>query len=396
MVVLDNYPGIISSKQISLILEQLNKCICKVYSSDGSFATGFFCFISYNNKRLPVLIVNNHLLNEEKIKKIENISFELNSEKKIINIKDNRMIYTNKEYDITIIEINPDKDFIYNFLELDENIFKQEQIFLRKSIYTVQCDKRVSFGVLKNIDNYRIIHFCSTERGSTGSPIINLSNGKIIGIHCSSSSKFNYNLGTFLKYPVINFIDKFKGYIISKEKIISKTYSITAKSDNEAQILDFENKNNAIENELKEKNKILEEKIIHLQKLLNNNNQKNYINLDKGNPNEYLDAILKKDKEIEELKLKLSRFPFELGPGEKLMSIIIYSIDQKVHYPIICKKTDKFCNIEIQLYDAYPEYSESINFFTVNGIKINRNKNLDDNKIKNHDIIVLNKMGYYG
>ena len=343
-----------------------------------------------------MLIVNNHLLNEEKLKKNENISLELNNEKKIINIKYNRIIYTNKEYDITIIEINPDKDYIYNFLELDERIFLNEQLFIPKSIYTVQCDKRVSFGILKNIDNYRIIHLCSTEKGSTGSPIINLSNGKIIGIHCSSSFKPNYNIGTFLKYPVLNFIDKFKGYINSKEKIISKTYSIIAKSENEAQIVDFENKNNSIENELKEKNKILEEKIIQLQKLLNNNSQKNYINLDKGNQNEYLYAILKKDKEIEELKLKLSRFPFELGPGEELMSIIICSTDQKVLYPIICKKTDKFCNIEIQLYDAYSEYSESINFFTVNGIKINRNKNLDDNKIKNHDIIVLNKMGYYG
>ena len=397
MVLINDYPGLISHKQISLILEQLNKCICKVYSSGNSFGTGFFCFIPYYNIKLPVLIVNHHLINEEYINKNDNISFELNREKKKINIKDNRAIYSNMKYDITIIEISPDKDFIYNFLELDENIFKEEIIFLKQSIYTIQSDKRLSFGILKNFEDYRIIHLCSTENGSTGSPIMNLSNGKIIGIHCASSMKFKYNIGTFLKYPIQNFIDKFKYYINSKEKCVSKTYSIVTES--ESKILDFENKNNFIENELKiekEKNKILEEKVIQLQKLLNNNNINNIINLDKGNSNQFLEAILKKDKEIEELKLKLSRYPFELAKGEKLMSIIFNSIDQKVNYSIICKNTDKFCNIETQLYDAYPEYSESINIFTVNGNKINRNKNLDDNKIKNNDIIILNKMDYYG
>ena len=397
MAILSGYPGIISFKQILLIMEQLNKCICKVYSYDGGFSTGFFCFIPYNNKKFPALIVNNHLINEDDINIKENISFEFNNENKKINIKDNRIIYTNPKYDITIIEINPDKDFIYNFLDLDKNIFKDKLIFSGQSIYIPQCEKRLSFGIIKGLsdEDDRIYHLCCTDKCSGGSPIMNLSNGKIIGIHLGSSVRKNYNLGTYLNKPILEFFGKFKDYLNSKQKIISKTYSIgegSIISKNEEKILNFENQNKINENELKneiEKNKILEEKIIQLQKLLNNNNNKNNSNLDRGNSNDVLEAILKKDKEIEELKLKLSRFPFELAEGEKLMSIIITSKEQKFHHSIICKNTDNFCNIEIQLYNAYPEYSDSANIFTVNGNRIKRNNSLEENQIKNNDNIVL-------
>ena len=264
--------SLISHEQISLIMEQLNKCICKVYAKEGHRSTGFFCLIPYNNKKLPALIVNNHLIDEQFIKSQENISFELNKEYKKINIKDNRIFYTNREDDITIIEINPDKDFIFNFLELDENIFKEEKIFYRESIYIIQCEKKVSFGKLENIledDKHRKIRYrCSTEGSSGGSPIMNLSNGKIIGIHIGGDKKWGSNFGTFLKNPVEDLIDKFKDYINSKEKIISKIYSIANYSKNGTQILDFDNKNKILENEVKlekEKNMILQDKILQLQ-----------------------------------------------------------------------------------------------------------------------------------
>ena len=166
MVFIKNYPGIISSEQLSFILEQLRKCICKVYRDvdKNSFSTGFFCFIPYNNKKLPVLIVNNHLIDENYIENKGAISLTINeNEKEIkINIKDNRLIYTNEEYDITIIEINPDTDYIYNYLELDKYLFEKENLFFKESIYTIQCDKRVSFGILKEINEYKIRHLCST------------------------------------------------------------------------------------------------------------------------------------------------------------------------------------------------------------------------------------------
>ena len=58
------------------------------------------------------------------------------------------------------------------------------------------------------INNYDIIHLCSTDNGSSGSPIINLENNKIIGIHKQGS--INFNKGTLLKYPLNDFIKNIK------------------------------------------------------------------------------------------------------------------------------------------------------------------------------------------
>ena len=58
-------------------------------------------------------------------------------------------------------------------------------------------------------------------------------------------------------------------------------------------------------------------------------------------------TILEKDKEIKELRIKLSRFPFELKEGEKLMTVNFQSLDQKLKsYSIICKNTDLINNKE--------------------------------------------------
>ena len=41
------------------------------------------------------------------------------------------------------------------------------------------------------------------------------------------------------------------------------------------------------------------------------------------------------------------------------------------------------------LYDKYPKYLESENYFLVNAIKINKQKTLEQNKIKNNDVLTL-------
>ena len=131
---------------------------------------------------------------------------------------------------------------------------------------------------------------------------------------------------------------------------------------------------------LTNKNKELEEKI---------NKQIENINLIKS---ESLKALLNKDNEIEELKIKLSRYPLELNEGEKLISINFKSLDSKLCYSIICKETELFYNIEKKLYEHNKEYYESENYFTVNGMTINKLDSLKKNGIKDNDIIILNKL----
>ena len=145
---------------------------------------------------------------------------------KQIKINDNRKIYTNEKYDTTIIEIIKDKDEIDNFLELDDNIFNEYINVYNKSIYVIQYPKigysqeaSVSYGILKDIqDEYNIIHYCCTQSGSSGSPILNLENNKVIGIHKESSIKFNFNKGTLINFPINEFLNNKNLLFINKQE----------------------------------------------------------------------------------------------------------------------------------------------------------------------------------
>ena len=152
---------------------------------------------------------------------------------------------------------------------------------------------------------------------------------------------------------------------------------------------------NKIIKQLENKNKDYEQKINLLESELNQYKSKKENNEIQNEPKgtqdtKVLNSILEKDKEIKELRLKLSRYPFQLEDGEKLISVIFISSDQKVHYSMICKNTTKFSIIEGKLYEEYKDYEELETYFTVNGKRINRHKSLDDNQIKNNDIIMLN------
>ena len=108
---------------------------------------------------------------------------------------DKRRFYTNRDYDITIIEIlENDNINIDSFLEIDEKKEYPKIFYNKKDIYILQYSKDYvdySNGVIKNIgeDNYSIEHLCSTVQGSSGSPILNLLNFKVIGIHKGTPEK---------------------------------------------------------------------------------------------------------------------------------------------------------------------------------------------------------------
>ena len=102
--------------------------------------------------------------------------------------------------------------------------------------------------------------------------------------------------------------------------------------------------------------------------------------------NEQMDE---KEKIINQYKLKESQFPFEISPGEKIMSIIFISSDQNIIFTLICKNTDIFNFVENKFYEKYTEYKEFDNYFISNGKEINKNESLDENKINNNDIITI-------
>ena len=54
------------------------------------------------------------------------------------------------------------------------------------------------------------------------------------------------------------------------------------------------------------------------------------------------------------------------------------------------KNTEKFNVLENRLFEKFSEYKESENYFTFNGNKINKYMTIDENNIKNGDVILLN------
>ena len=128
----------------------------------------------------------------------------------------------------------PDKDRIYNYMDIDDRYTENSNIIYEKSIYIIQYPLGekvgVSYGIINNIDKYNIEHYCSTNEGSSGSPILDISNNKIIGIHKESLNKVQLNRGTLLIYPINDFIKEYeKNEIeiiikIEKEEINKEIY----------------------------------------------------------------------------------------------------------------------------------------------------------------------------
>ena len=242
------YPSTINYECTKKIMEQMTKNICKIKIGQNQ-GTGFFCKIPFPdiNNMLTVFITNNHVIDEYYLmKKDAKIQLDIKEETDKIEMNlNNRLKYTNEEYDITIIEIK-EEDNIKNYLELDNIIINdilnnknQNKEYEDKTIYIIQYPKgelSVSYGILSKITldkSYNFNHKCGTEKGSSGSPILTLNN-KIIGIHKKSSN--NCNKGTFLNFPLKEFI--------------KLNYKKKNKFDDNYKKMDNINKKNLINNEL--------------------------------------------------------------------------------------------------------------------------------------------------
>ena len=160
---------------------------------------------------------------------------------------------------------------------------------------------------------------------------------------------------------------------ILNDKLSEKEKEIQLLKSNE---IDYINKIKQYENEIQKLKKDNNDLISSIQ---NNDSKDKIISL--------MEELKIKENEIKQLKAK---FPFDLNDGDKLMTIIFSSIEEDLYYTIICKNTDKFNKIENMLYDAYPQYLESENYFIVNGKKMIKSKTIEQNNIKYGEIIIIN------
>ena len=145
--------------------------------------------------------------------------------------------------------------------------------------------------------------------------------------------------------------------------------------------MSLEKKINVLENNIKEIEIKLNEKpnIISEQKL-------NQLGNNSNNNNNEIKKILELKDQINQLK------SYILSPGEKLISIKFVSCDQNINFSSYVKVNDNFTKIENILYNNYPNYREIENYFIANGKKINKYKTIEQNGIKDNDIITLNTL----
>ena len=182
-------PEPVSFKATETILSQMNNCVCRIYINNCEGA-GFFTKIPYKSQLLPVLLTNNHVIGQDDILYNNYFSIYLDNDKKTkrIQLDNNRLMYTNEKFDITIIEIKDNGKLNNKYLELDDEIMNYFQsnkedgfnylsdLYSNKSIYLINYpenkDVVVSYAQPPNFSESEIFHKCSTKKGSSGSPIL--------------------------------------------------------------------------------------------------------------------------------------------------------------------------------------------------------------------------------
>ena len=152
-----------------------------------------------------------------------------------------------------------------------------------------------------------------------------------------------------------------------------------------------------------------ENKIIELTRELNyeKNKNKNLINENnnlKTQINKLNNDIIILNKKIVTLENNLSKNNNELqnynednyiittkNLGDKLLSINFVSIGNQdiCNYSLICENSDLFVRLEERLYQDFPQYKEYETFFKIKTKRIKRFKTIEENNIKNNDIITI-------
>ena len=186
-------------------IKESSKSVCKITIKELNLkATGFFLSDLSKNK---FLVTNNHVISKDIIDSNMTIIIEkYNQDKYDLKLNNNERYIEQfkKPLDITIIKINDLEKLFSNikFFSVDLNYKMGYNIYLKKDIYLLgyPYGKNVTLspGYISNIQNHELFHNCSTDFGSSGSPIILSSNFTVIGIHKAGIIKEKTNVGTFL------------------------------------------------------------------------------------------------------------------------------------------------------------------------------------------------------
>ena len=384
--------------------------ICKIkikYDGMESIITGFFIKIN----SLKYLMTNcQHI----KIESIKNVIIEIWN-KKTMNLSVNgRFIkYYKEPKNIIVFEIK-ESDCIYNdiqFLDYDHEIINKTDysVYKNQNIFTVvyinEEEETCVTGKIIDIDNYEFIHNIKVSNFSSGSPIIlwskNINEIKVIGIYTKGDFFINMNFAIFIDIIIKDLININKDSInkkinSDKEKICNINLNNNSQKENKLIEFPIIIKENSPNNQIfkKSTNMIINQKALLNDKISNeNNNISNNINLSQ-NESQSLNANSINDITSNNSSINLNKKEKNISvlKQEKIIVLKFISSDQCLNYSIVCKSTDKFNLVINRIFDIYPEYIEKKCFFMCNGNVINEYKDIQENKIKNGDTILVNTL----
>jgi len=383
-------------------------CTIKIkYDGMESIITGFFIKIN----SLKYLMTNcQHI----KIESIKNVIIEIWN-KKTMNLSVNgRFIKYYKEPKIIIVFEIKESDCIYNdiqFLDYDHEIINKTDysVYKNQNIFTVvyinEEEETCETGKIIDIDNYEFIHNIKVSNFSSGSPIIlwskNINEIKVIGIYTKGDFFINMNFAIFIDIIIKDLININKDSINKKinsdnEKICNINLNNNSQKENKLIEFPIIIKENSPNNQIfkKNTNMMINQKALLNDKISNeNNNISNNINLSQ-NESQSLNANSINDITSNNSSINLNKKEKNISvlKQEKIIVLKFISSDQCLNYSIVCKSTDKFNIVINRIFDIYPEYIEKKCFFICNGNVINEYKDIQENKIKNGDTIIVNTL----
>ena len=209
-------------------------------------------------------------------------------------IDETRKVFIDEMKDIIIIEIRKGEFSNINSLYLDENIFNKNPESIYKYIYILHFEygkeAKYSTGVIDHFDNIlifdkKILYSCTTQPGSSGGPIINSKNFKVIGVHRGYDNFKGLNFGLFISNAILKFQKEFGNILnnnndnINNNNINNNNININFNFNNNLNNGEVENHDNNMQN-FKKNNIVQNNYIYNNNPNINNvgyNNNKNNI-----------------------------------------------------------------------------------------------------------------------
>ena len=212
-------------------------------NEEGKYTSGMGLLCNIPSKNIKVFITYYHLMNLDFINYGEKMTLFIDRNAYEINIKLNRFKYTNKDLDITIIEILG-TDNIASFIEMDRYVNSKNYSNMDIIAVSLKNDQELDKldGKITKKEEKDEYYTCNIETKKEGIIILK-ENFKLIGIIKDNKSEINIiQMNTIINK--INFIKC--EYEIKKENVGKDIQLINNKGK-----YDFEIKNGEIEKEIK-------------------------------------------------------------------------------------------------------------------------------------------------